>query len=130
MIFDPISDMLTRIRNASRVKKEEVVLPFSKIKMKLAETLTKEGYLKRAEKAGGKIPHLKVYLKYDEGGLPVINEIKRVSKPGRRIYMGREELSRFAGRGGIKIVSTSRGIMTDIEAKKEKIGGEVICEIN
>lgn len=129
MIFDPISDMLTRIRNASKVNKPEVVLPFSKIKMQIAEILTKEGYLSGAEKIGDKLASLKLRLKYD-GEISAINELQRVSKPGRRVYIGREDLRRSGRGAGLKILSTSHGLMTDAEAKVNKIGGEVICEIS
>ena len=129
MIFDPISDMLTRIRNASKVKKKEVVLPFSKIKMQIADLLVREGYLSQAEKIGGKMPNLKLHLKYDDG-FSVINEIKRISKPGLRVYAGRDDL-KLAGRGGVvRILSTSQGLMSDKEARFKKVGGEVICEVS
>lgn len=129
MIFDPISDMLTRIRNASAVKKNEVVLPFSKIKMQIAEILVREGYLKSIEKLTGKLPSFRLNLRYEDGS-PVINEINRVSKPGRRVYWGVENLRERVRGVGIKIISTSRGLMTDKEAKKQKVGGEIICEVN
>ncbi len=127
MIFDPISDMLTRIRNASLVRKAVVVLPFSKIKMQIADILAKEGYLAKAEKLSGKLPSLKLELKYQDG-FSVINEIKRVSKPGHRVYFGVEDLQDL--RGGVKIISTSRGLMTGLEAQQQQVGGEVICEVN
>lgn len=129
MIFDPISDMLTRIRNASKVKKLEVILPFSKIKMRIADILVREGYLNGAEKFGDKLPNLKLHLKYDDH-LPVINELRRVSKPGRRVYLGKDALRKIPAHSGLKIVSTSSGLMTNVEAKANKLGGEIICEVN
>lgn len=143
---DPISDMLTRIRNASAVRKTEVVFPYSKIKMSVAQILVKEGYIKDAEKivAGvegvdaGKekikndksrhFDRLRVVLKY-KSGKTVIKKLQRISKPGRRIYKKKDELPIVLNNLGIAIVSTSQGIMTNREAKKIGLGGEVLCEV-
>ncbi|MFH0819623.1 MAG: 30S ribosomal protein S8 [bacterium] len=126
---DPIADMLTRIRNASAVKKAEVVLPFSKIKYQIAEILKESGWLKDVEKIKGKFAQIRVELKYDKDGQSTILSIKRISKPGRRIYVDKNNLPVVLNNLGIAIISTSRGLMTNREAKRKSLGGEVICEI-
>lgn len=126
---DPIADMLTRIRNASTVKKAEVVLPFSKIKYQIAEILKESGWLKDVEKIKGKFAQIRVELKYDKDGQSTILSIKRISKPGRRIYVDKNNLPVVLNNLGIAIISTSRGLMTNREAKRKSLGGEVICEI-
>ena len=127
---DPISDMLTQIRNALAVKKPEVVLPYSKFKNSLAETLQKHGWLDRVEPAtDGKFKMLKLKLKYDVTGMPVISGLKRVSKPGQRMYAKVTRIPRVMLGNGQAIVSTSRGLMTADQARKEKLGGELICEV-
>lgn len=134
---DPIADMLTRIRNASAVKKAEVVLPMSKIKHEVAKILKKEGWIYDAEviKATGKkngesaFDQLKIVLKYKKSGRSVITRIKRVSKPGLRIYVKKDNLPKVLNNLGIAIISTPKGLLTNKEAKKEGVGGEVICEI-
>lgn len=128
MMTDPIADMLTRIRNASSVKKSEVVIPFSKIKMAIASTLVKEGYLEKAEKTKDSLAQLVLTLKYD-GREPVIHSLKRVSKPGQRRYVKNSEISRVLNGFGIAIISTPKGIMTGWEAARDKVGGEIICEV-
>lgn len=126
---DPIADMLTRIRNANNLKKEEVILPFSKIKFEIAKILQKEGYLKQVEETGNTIKQLRLVLKYTTQREPVIQNLRKVSKPGRRIYSSYQKIPRVLDGLGIAIVSTSSGLMTNKEARKRKIGGEVICEI-
>ncbi len=128
MMTDPIADMLTRIRNASLVKKTEVAVSFSKIKMAIAQTLVKEGYLEKAEKAKEAVPQLVLTLKY-EGREPVIHSLKRVSKPGQRRYVKSSEINRILNGFGIAIISTPKGIMTGWEAARDKVGGEIICEV-
>ncbi len=125
---DPIADMLTRIRNASAVKKAEVTVPFSKIKMAIALTLVKEGYLDKAEKSKDKIPQLVITLKYEDRK-PVIHSLKRISKPGQRRYAKSSEIDKVLNGFGIAIISTPRGVMTGWEASRDKIGGEIICEV-
>ena len=130
MITDPISDMLTRIRNASAANKAEVALPFSKMKMTIAGILKEEGYIKDvflAEEGGFK--NIKIALKYDKDGDSAIKNIKRVSKPGCRLYSGKDELPTVLNNLGIAIISTSRGLMTNKEAKKSGVGGEILCEV-
>ncbi len=126
---DPIADMLTRIRNAQLAGKTAVVMPSSKQKEAICQVLADEGYINGFELSsdGGK-PVLTIQLKYFEG-MPVIEELKRVSKPGRRIYLGKDELPKVRGGLGIAIVSTSKGVMTDKSARKQGFGGEVICVV-
>ncbi len=130
MMTDPIADMLTRIRNALQARKEEVDIPSSNLKRKIAEVLKEEGFIKGFKVIpDGKQGVLRVFLKYDEEGLPVISGLKRVSKPGRRVYVSREEIPRVMGGLGIAILTTSRGVMTDKKARKVGVGGEVICYV-
>ena len=126
---DPIADMLTRIRNAAAVKKPEVVLPYSKLKFNVAKILEAEHYVGKVSKVkNGKFDELKIELKYNNAA-SVIRHIKRVSKPGQRVYVSGKELPYVLNGYGLAIVSTSRGIMTNKEAKKQNIGGELMCEI-
>jgi len=128
MMTDPIADMLTRIRNAQKSRKSEVVLSYSKLKMRIAEILQKEGFIGRVEKRDGMPMVLAIELRYD-GKRPVIEAIDRQSKPGHRMYRKADELPRVLNDYGIAIVSTSQGIMTNKEARKLGIGGEVICSV-
>jgi len=126
---DPIADMLTRIRNAVADKKPEVILPFSKLKFNVAKILEAENYVGKVEKiTNGKFDELKIELKYNERG-PVIRHIKRLSTPGQRIYSAGKELPHILNGYGVAIISTSKGIMTNKEAKRQNIGGELMCEI-
>jgi small subunit ribosomal protein S8 len=125
---DPIADMLTRIRNAQMAKKSQVVLPCSKIKQAIAEILVKEGFLMSVEKTADKFPELKLVLKY-ENGKPLVRCLQRISTPGRRVYVGKDELPNVLGGQGIAVISTSQGLFTNKEAKKKGLGGEVVCEI-
>ncbi len=130
MMTDPISDMLTRIRNAQAVKKPEIVLPYSNVKFSIAKILEKEGYVGRVQKTEEeKFPQLKVELQYEENQ-PKIHAIKRVSKPGRRVYAKSAELPRVLSDIGIAIISTPNGLMTNKEARARHLGGEVICEVS
>jgi len=130
MMTDPIADMLTRIKNALMARHKTVVVPGSKLKLEIARILKEEGYIEDYRVIEEK-PQIKIeiVLKYDEKKRPVIAGIKRVSKPGRRIYRGYKELPKVLNGLGIAIISTSQGIMTDHEARKRRVGGEVICEI-
>ncbi len=128
-LSDPIADMLTRIRNAQLAKKTNVLVPFSKIKQSIAVVLQDEGYISAfTVKDINDISYIHIDLKYYAGS-PVIESIKRISKPGLRIYKSVSELPEVLGGLGISIISTSRGIMTGRKAKKMGIGGEVICEV-
>jgi small subunit ribosomal protein S8 len=127
---DTISDMLARIRNGLMAHKPEVVLPYSKFKQNLANVLVQEGWIKNMEvRQAGAFKNIALQLKYDEQGSPVISNIKRISKPGQRIYAGSLEIPKSLGGIGTTIISTSRGLMTDKQARKNKIGGEVVCQI-
>lgn len=130
-LSDPIADMLTRIRNAGRTEKPQVMVRASKICRGVAETLKNEGYIEDYDEIDdGKQGLIRVILKYSEDGDFVITEIKRVSKPGRRVYSSVADLPDVLGGLGITIVSTSKGIMSDRNCRKENIGGELICMVN
>lgn len=126
---DPIADMLTRIRNAVAVKKPTVVLPFSKLKFTIAQLLEAEQYIDKAEKiANGKFDEIKIVLKYTNHG-PAIRHIRRLSKPGQRVYVSSVEIPRVLNNYGLAILSTPKGVMTSREASRQRIGGELMCEI-
>ena len=129
MNTDPISDMLTRIRNASASGKGEILLPFSKVKFAIAKTLEREGFIGSVKKIEqGKFPMLNVNILYIDDG-PRIRQIRRVSKPGKRVYVKADALPNVLSGFGVAVVSTPSGIMTNKEAKKRCLGGEVICEV-
>ncbi len=129
MYTDPISDMLTRIRNGLAAGKQDLVMPYSKYKHNLAQVLLEEGFLSGVNELPGRVKMLQINLKYDNGGSPVISGIKRVSTPGQRIYMPVGKIPRTNGGYGVTVVSTSKGLVTDKRARKDRIGGEVICQI-
>lgn len=129
MYTDPISDMLTRVRNALAARKSELVLPYSKFKHNLAKVLLAEGFISGVNELPGRIKMLQINLRYDDKGSPVINGIKRVSTPGQRIYLPVTKIPRTNGGFGVTVVSTSRGVITDKQARKDRLGGEVICQI-
>jgi len=129
MMTDPIADMLTRIRNAQAVRKEELVLPFSKIKYEIAKLLARENFVESIEKIANKFNEIKIVLKYEENGKSGIEHIKRISKPGQRIYVGKDSLPIILNDLGIAVLSTSNGIMTNKKARRLKIGGELLFEI-
>ncbi len=130
MMTDPIADMLIRIKNALMARHKSVTVPASKIKLEIVRILKEEGYIEDYEYIKEEPqPKIKINLKYDENKRPVIAGVKRVSKPGRRIYRGYRDLPKVLNGFGIAIISTSQGIMTDHEARKRKIGGEILCEI-
>jgi small subunit ribosomal protein S8 len=130
MLTDPIADMLTRIRNAVRVEKPSVEMPASKVKRGLAEVLKREGYIwDWQEVESDPAINLRLDLKYGPNGERVIRNIKRVSKPGSRVYRKARDLRPILGGLGISIVSTSRGVVSDREARQRNLGGEVLCEI-
>lgn len=124
---DPIADMLTRIRNAQRVDKTEVVVPSSKLKVAIAQVLKDEGYIEgfAVQPNEGK-PELRIGLKY-YAGRPVIERLERVSRPGLRVYKGRDDIPQVMNGLGVAIISTSKGVMTDRKARSQGVGGEVIC---
>jgi len=130
MITDPISDMLTRIRNAQLVRKTEIILPFSKIKQTIAKILEKEDYIRSTEEIDSSgIRSLRLVLVYEKNKEPRIQSIKRISTPGRRVYAKFYELPFVRSNNGIAIVSTSSGLMTNKEARVRHLGGEIICEV-
>jgi small subunit ribosomal protein S8 len=127
---DPIADMLTRIRNAITVSYETVDIPASKLKVNIAKVLKDEGMIRNFKVVQGEpVKNLRIVLKYDDKGRGVITGLKRVSKPGCRIYSRSESVPQVLNGYGINIVSTSRGLMTDREARKRNIGGEVLCSV-
>ncbi len=127
---DPIADMLARLRNAATASHEEVVMPTSKIKESIAKILAEEGYVdgyEVVEDSGH--PALKIHLRYSEEREPVIEGIRRISKPGRRVYRGANDLPRVLGGLGVAIISTSHGVMTDKQARRSHVGGEVLAYV-
>jgi len=131
MMTDTISDMLTRIRNGLMAKKSEVVLPYSNFKNSLAKVLQSEGWISKVEvkEAPEEFKSLVLKLKYDAAGTPVISGIERISKPGQRIYSSTVAIPKVLGGMGTTIVSTSRGLMTDKQARQAKVGGEIVCKV-
>jgi small subunit ribosomal protein S8 len=130
MLTDPISDMLTRVRNALIAKHAKVDVPASKLKSEIARILKEEGYIlnfKLTEEGAKKF--IRIYLKYTPGNVPVISRLERVSRPGCRVYVGSKEVPRVLGGLGINILTTPRGVMTGMSARKEGVGGEVLCQI-
>jgi len=126
---DPIADMLTRIRNAQMTEKVTVAMPSSQLKVAIAKVLKDEGYIEDFRVGGEQAkPQLEIALKY-YAGRPVIEKIERISKPGLRIYRGKEDLPRIMNGLGVAIVSTSKGVMTDRKARASGIGGEVLCVV-
>ena len=128
MMTDPIADMLTRIRNASMVHKKEVIVPFSKIKLAIANILVQTNYLEKAEEKKDGHPYLLLTLKY-EGRTGVIQSIARISTPGHRKYVKAGAIGKVLNGFGIAILSTPKGLMTGADAIKNKVGGELICEV-
>ncbi len=146
---DPIADMLTRIRNAQMVKKSEVILPYSKLKFNILKLMARHGWIEGVSKneplsSGNNSSKLKktsknyiqerfaslhIKLKYRNSGEPYIISLKRISKPGRRVYVNKHEISSVLNGKGMAIISTSQGLLTDKEARQHQIGGEIICEI-
>lgn len=148
MMTDPIADMLTRIRNANRIEKQYVEMPATKLKVAIAKVLVEEGFIlgyrtgiyadnaetqskdfKEVEKLGEPHVMLQVFLKYGPDGEKVIRHVERYSTPGRRVYQGYKDLKRVLDGLGIAILSTSRGVMSDRQARKAKVGGEVLCTV-
>ncbi len=127
---DPIGDMLTRIRNASNARHEKVVIPASRLKVRIAEVLKEEGFIKDyVRHEDGPQGAITVLLKYTSDRAPVITDIKRVSKPGLRRYVPTDSIPRVLNGMGIAILSTSKGVLVDREARKQKVGGELICTV-
>ena len=129
-VTDSIADMLTRIRNANNTNKESVDIPASKLKVEIARVMKEEGYIKHYKVIkDNKQGILKIYLKYGSKGEKVISNLKRVSKPGCRVYVGKGEVPRVLSGFGISIISTSQGVMTGKKSKEMNVGGEVLCYV-
>ena len=129
-VTDPIADMLTRIRNAQTMRHESLVMPVSKMKASVAKILKEEGFIRDYDVLRGQPqPILRVHLSYRENREPAVSGLKRVSKPGLRVYVGRGEIPRVYGGLGISILSTSRGVMTGKDAWRQGIGGELLCYV-
>ena len=130
MMSDPIADLLTRIRNASRAEHEKVDIPASKLKVRITELLKEEGFIKNYRLIeDDKQGVLRVYLKYGAGNEKMISGLVRVSRPGRRVYVAKDEIPTILGGMGVAILSTSRGIMTDRDSRKQQVGGEVLAYV-
>ena len=130
VMTDPIADMLTRIRNANVVRHENVDIPASNIKKAIANILLEEGFIKNIEELkNGPVPIIRVTMKYGQNKERVITGLKRISKPGLRVYVDKEDVPKVLGGLGVAVISTSKGIMTDKQARNEGLGGEVLCYI-
>ena len=129
MMTDPIGDMLTRIRNAGRVRHEEVRCSSSKLKVAVAKVLSNEGFIGQIRTEDEKKPVLVMELRYANSGASMIDHVQRVSRPGRRVYFGANEVHEVRGGLGMTILSTSNGVMCDRDARAQKVGGEAICEV-
>jgi len=127
--MSPIADMLTIIRNGLAVSKKTVKIPFSNLKFEIAKILEKEGLVEKVEKKGRTEKFIEIDLKYFDDNRPAISGLRVVSRPGQKIYLGSKEIKKVKGGYGVAIVSTSKGLMTGREAKKQNIGGEILCEI-
>jgi len=127
---DPIADMLTRIRNAITSRHDRIELPSSKLKIEVAKILKSEGFIANYKVVEeGSQPSLRLYLKYSDDGEPVIHGIERISRPGRRVYRGKEEIPQVLGGLGLAIVSTSQGVLSGQDAVRKGVGGEVLCQV-
>jgi small subunit ribosomal protein S8 len=127
---DPIADMLTRIRNAFRASHELVDIPSSKMKISMAKVLKSEGYIKNFKIiSDGRHRLIRIFLKYDEEGESIIGGLKRISKPSCRVYKGYGDIPKVLNGYGVNIVSTSKGLLTDAQARKMKLGGEILCSV-
>ena len=130
MMTDPIADMLTRIRNGSKAKLEKVDIPSSKLKLEIAKILKDEGYIKNLKMVKDRRQGvIRVYLKYTDEEVPVIQGIKRISRPGCRVYAGNDAIPKVLAGLGVAILSTPKGIQTGKQAKKDNVGGEVLCHV-
>jgi len=130
MMTDPVADFLARIRNAIKARHQKVDVPASKLKLEIARILKEEGYItnfKPTEEEGKKV--IRVYLKYSNDNSPVISQVSRISRPGCRVYVSRNEIPRVLGGLGINILTTPKGVMTGRQARKEGVGGEILCEV-
>ncbi len=130
MVTDPIGDFIIRLKNAGNTKKESVSVPFSKMKLAIAELLSSKGYLGEVtKKTKGNAKYLNITLLYTEDGSPIISDVKRMSKPSRRLYEKAKDIKRFRRGFGVSVFSTPKGVMTDMDAKKNNLGGEFLFNI-
>ncbi len=130
MVTDPIGDLLVRLKNGSQRRHETITVPASKLKRSILQILKNEGYVEAVEDGTQEgHPILKVQLRYVEEGQPMITGLQRISKPGRRVYVGSKDIDRVRNGIGMSILSTSKGIMTDQESRRNKLGGEVLCSV-
>jgi small subunit ribosomal protein S8 len=130
MVNDPIADMLARLRNAAEVKHPQVLMPASKLRVAVAKILKDEGYIEKIEVTKDKPqPQLRLWLRYDDKKKPILSGVRRVSKPGRRVYAGKSEIPWVRHGLGVAIVSTTRGVMTGTRAKRMGLGGEILCYV-
>lgn len=129
-VTDPIADMLTRIRNAHLARHEHVLIPASKLKLEIAKVLKGQGYIQKYDLVDDKRHgQIRVHLRYDQDGKPIITGLRRVSRPGMRVYVDAKRVPRVMGGLGISVLSTSRGVLTDRDARRQRVGGEVICQV-
>ncbi len=127
---DPVSDLLTRIRNATSVRHDRMDIPASKMKLEIAKILKQEGYIRTFKMIEeGPQGTIRIYLKYADDGEPVIHGLRRISRPGRRVYRGADKLDKVRNGLGVAVISTNRGVVTDEQARGLQVGGEVLCEI-
>ena len=130
MLTDPVADMLTRVRNANQALHDQVAMPTSKLKVEIAKLLEAEGYIVGWDEEGeGKDRQLIVRLKYDRSRRQVISGLRRISKPGRRVYVDRTDIPKVLGGMGVAVISTSQGLLSGQEARRRGIGGEILCEV-
>ncbi len=129
-VTDPIADMLTRIRNANLARHEHVTIPASKLKLEIAKVLKAQGYVQKYDLVDDKRQgQIRIHLRYGPGGDPIITGLRRVSRPGLRVYVDSAEIPRVQGGLGVAVLSTSHGVLTDREARKRRVGGEVLCYV-
>jgi small subunit ribosomal protein S8 len=128
---DPIADMLTRVRNAAAAKHQKVDVPISNIKLEIARILKEEGFINNYKVIGdGPRRNIRIYLRYGPKGEQVLSKVERVSKPGCRVYVGSTNIPKVLGGMGINILSTSNGLMTDRQARRRRVGGEILCRVH
>jgi small subunit ribosomal protein S8 len=129
-VTDPIADMLTRIRNANQARHEHVSIPASKLKLEIAKVLKAQGYIQKYDLVDDKRHgQIRVHLRYSQGGEPIIAGIRRISRPGLRVYVDSERIPRVMGGLGVAVLSTCRGVLADREARRRHVGGEVLCYV-
>jgi small subunit ribosomal protein S8 len=129
-VTDPVADMLTRVRNANLARHEHVSIPASKLKLEIAKVLKAQGYIQKYDLVDDKrYGQIRIHLRYGQGGDPIIAGIRRVSRPGLRVYVDSEKIPRVLGGLGVAVLSTSRGVLTDREARRRGVGGEVLCYV-